>query len=285
MTKLDRLWETLEAVSDLAATDLEWRWRLGTDYGFAKAFLVSRGQTAGSYPCPAQGHHGHRHRIIHDGDGDYAGACEFCGESSHSQDDVCIYGFNATKLGKIVASAFGLQPADGDVPDVVKTYRVGTYVPRVGRRVPVFLTLQTRRKGFQGAADRIAAIETGPFILMAPTATLFQPESESILKRRNAYFVSLQEVLEVNGHRQIASAVTIEQALDGSKRRRARRGRPQLTATERRRYEKLWRGWEEVRGKAGMKMSEYCSQKGITPKQLESIGRQVRRARRSSSAV
>jgi len=285
VTKLDRLWGTLEAVPDLAATDLEWKWRLGADYGFAKAFLVSRGQIAESYPCPSQGQHGHRHRIIHDGDDRYAGVCDFCEETSHSQADVCIHGFNAAKLGKSVASAFGLQPADGDVPDAVKTYRIGTYAPRVGRRVPVFLTLQTRRKGFQGAADRIAAIENGPFILMAPTATLFQPESETILKRRNAYFVSLQEVLEVNGRRQIAAVMTIEQALDGSRKRRAKRGRPQLTSAERRRYEKLWRGWEDVRGKAGMKMSEYCAQKDITPKQLESIGRQVRRARRSSSAV
>ena len=284
MTRLDRLWKALEAVPDLAATDLEWKWRLGTNYGLVKPFLVPRGQIAGSYPCPVHGQHGHRHRIIRDGDDHYAGVCEFCGESSHGRDDVCIHGFNAVKLGRSVVSAFGLQPADRDVSDVSKTYRIGTYVPRVGRRVPVFLTLQTRRKGFQGAVDRVAAIETGPFIFMAPTATLFQPESETILKHRRAYFVSLQEVLQVNNFREIASAVTIEEALEGSRKRRVKRGRPPLTAAERRRYEKLWSEWENVRGKAGMKMSEYCAHVHITPKELESIGRQVRRARQLSSA-
>jgi hypothetical protein len=283
VTKLDRLWQALEAVPDLAATNLEWKARLGDDYGFAATFLVSRNEVGGSYPCPVHGNHGHRHRIVSDGDDDYTGICEFCGEVSHGRDDVYIYAVNTSRLGKAVAAAFKLQVVEGEVAGVAKTFRVGTYVPKIGCRIPVFLTLQCRRDAFQKATDRVAAIEKKSFILMAPTSRLFQPESETALRSASAHFIALNEVVEVNRRKQLASVATIEQAIGRLAKRP--RGRRKLSAAEYRRYERLWSGWETIRGKGGMTMPEYCEEKDVTLKKLESMGRHVRRARRQNLAA
>lgn len=196
-----RFWSTLESLPGLAAPAVEWRHLLGPEFESVKGLLRPAQRLATACRSLKPGRYC-VHQIVDHGDGRYVAVCQDgCEPVTLSEPDIVIYEMDLPALTRAVANAFGLREEPSAVEALTGTTRLGTYVPYAGFRFPVYLTIRMEPDEFRQVVVGLLARDGEPFVLLAPTRCLCKPESEGLLKQREACFLVLSETMAVDEHK------------------------------------------------------------------------------------
>lgn len=197
-----QLWQAFESVPGLANVDAEWTMLTGPDAGVLRSFLRPNGGLAACIPCPLPKGCGCAHEIIVHGDDDIVAVCRCeaqCPTISVTRSDIILYEVNRSAFGKAIATALQLVVDEAPVDGLHHTQRIGFYSPFAGHRFPVVLTLQCEPDDMKAVVESLVAAADKPFIVVAPTGRLTSPAIDASLKRRNAMFLAMEDVIDIDG--------------------------------------------------------------------------------------
>ncbi len=201
--KPSRIWRAFEAAPGLARAAVEWQRLLGPEFEKLRPHLRARQQPATSVPCPAKRSCGCYHGVISHGHDDLVAVCRCegrrCPTISVARADVVVYEVHAGGLGAAIAVALGAKAEHRTLGGLHATWHVGTYAPRAGVRLPLYLAIHDDPKDFHQAVTTLAATDPGPFVLIAPTEAAWKPEHHELLRGKNARFLALAEFMDWNG--------------------------------------------------------------------------------------
>lgn len=137
--QLERFWQALEQIPDLAAVSGEWKALLGGDYTLASRFLRPTNRIARSARSTVPGR-----TCVHEirpWEGEYLSVCpDDCDTAKLPRGEVVIHRFDTAAFGREVAKALGLEVLPPElIPNLSGVWRIGAYVPLSGYRFPVCL--------------------------------------------------------------------------------------------------------------------------------------------------
>lgn len=201
--KPSRIWRAFEAAPGLARAAVEWQRLLGPEFEKLRPHLRARQQPATSVPCPAKRSCGCYHRVVNHAHDDLAAVCRCedrrCPTVRVTRADVVVYEVHPSGFGAAIAGVLGAKAEDRTVEGIPATWQVGTYSPRVGTGIPLYLTIQIGPRELSAAAEGLLARIDKPFVLLSPTEVDWKPESEDLMRRGRARFLALAEILDWNG--------------------------------------------------------------------------------------
>lgn len=199
---LSQMWRALESPPGLIRSAADWKRLLGADYEVAKKFLRIREGLATSIPCHATPPCGCDHAVIVHSPDDIVSVCRCspkrCSTISINRLDAVIYEVNLSEFGAAIADALSIKHEERSVDGLSMTWQIGTYVPRIGLRIPLFLTVQNDSEDFKHSVTSLIAVGNSPFVLLAPTEDYWRPEYDSLLRGKNARFLALSDILNWN---------------------------------------------------------------------------------------
>lgn len=201
--KPSRIWQAFESPAGLARSAAEWRRLLGPELERLRPHLRARQKLATSIPCPAKRSCGCYHGVVSHGHDDLVAVCRCddrrCSTTAVARADVVVYEVHASGLGAAIAGAFGAKAESRAIGTLQGTWHVGTYAPRPGLRLPLYLAMHGDPKDFDQIVTALAASDPGPFVLLAPTETAWKPEHHDLLRTKKARFLALADALDWNG--------------------------------------------------------------------------------------
>jgi hypothetical protein len=199
-----RLWSTLEDLPGLAAPALEWRERLGTEFGQIGRLLRPTGELARSVDCPSPGGNGCPRRVVDHGNGEIIAVCgdvpRNCDDITLTRSDIVIYRIEEKLLCEETAKALDLSaPTEVDAGQR-GIFHVGDFEPIAGMRFPVYLGIQIKPDSLESLAIRLWGASSMPFILITPTRRHVELDLAEKLAGWKARTAALADLLERNGH-------------------------------------------------------------------------------------
>jgi len=121
-----------------------------------------------------------------------------CDTFQLTKSDIIIYELNRPMLHRAIIEALSLEPAQIEIPSVRRTTQIGYYSPRSGVKCPVFLTIQTEPENYRSVISVLAARNSEPFIIIAPTINLVPPDVLEILGLKKSALFTLSDMLTVD---------------------------------------------------------------------------------------
>ncbi|MHB9038977.1 MAG: hypothetical protein ACYC64_20250 [Armatimonadota bacterium] len=195
-------WYACDMLVGPSAVVAEWRQLAGDEYEAAKVFLRPMQELARSYPCTRSYPCGCCHRVVIHNDDDIVAVCtcedQDCDRIRLTKSDIVPYELDRQALYRAMAKSMPLEVKGADVPNLHWTAQVGSYIPSKGFRLPVFLTTQIDSRCFRNVVHNLLISDREPFMLMAPTSNLCEPDCMELLKDRCAVFVALSDVFVVD---------------------------------------------------------------------------------------
>ncbi|MHB9036382.1 MAG: hypothetical protein ACYC64_06920 [Armatimonadota bacterium] len=195
-------WYACDMLVGPSAVEAEWRQLAGDEYEAGKAFLRPMQELARSYPCTRSYPCGCCHRVVIHSDDDIVAVCtcedQDCDRIRLTKSDIIPYELDRNALYRAMAKSMPLEVKGADVPHLHWTTQVGNYIPSKGFRLRIFLTTQIDSRGFHNVVLNLLTRDREPFILMAPTSNLCEPDCMELLKDRRAVFVALSDVFVVD---------------------------------------------------------------------------------------
>ena len=191
MADVSRLWRCLEDLRGLVAVPAGWRARLDGEFEAVHgAFLRGRPEAAASFPCPHEC--GCFHEVVrHDG-GRIVGVCRCeswnCDDIPLTEEDLVLLELNWSRLGRALASAFGLDPKEAafGVPGAMQIGSFG------GAGLPIVLSIQHEPGEFRAALTELAVRLREGFIVLSPTSRGCDVRSKELLASAKAGFFDLE---------------------------------------------------------------------------------------------
>ncbi len=197
MPPLTKLWQAIENVPGAAAVMADWRARLGEEVALVRSLLQATDQFAESFPDSDDPHSSYR-VVMHAPD-DFVGVHDSGGATiALEKRDVLIYRIDQRRIGSSVAAAFGFEVVEATVDGVPHTARIGTFRPFAGFAFPVYFAIPLESTDLMHAIEVVSSQSDNPFIMVAPTARRLRPTAETLLKQRNACFLTLAESITTN---------------------------------------------------------------------------------------
>ena len=200
--RVKNFWSACEAITVPATVEIEWKQFAGEQYDAARVFLRPMQELATRYPCMRSYTCGCDHRIVVYNEDDIVAACacnpRTCDTFRLTKSDIIIYELDRSAIYKAMAKTLPIDIQVTDIPHLRWTNQVGFYTPHKGFRLPVFLTVQTEPKDFRNVVLDLLVRNRGPFILMAPTHDLCEPDSRELLDSRRVVFLALSDVFKVD---------------------------------------------------------------------------------------
>jgi hypothetical protein len=189
---VSRSWQSLEAIPSQAAVAAEWNRWLGRDADlFRSAFLRRNGREARSYPCPRDC--GCAHQVVKHGDGAIVAVCQCdtnrCDDIPLQPADIAVYELNRQKLGRALAAALDATARETDL-GIPGTVQVAVYGDDA---VPVILAFANDREAFLRCVTGLVARLRDCFILLAPTDSMLDGNSQEALKNAGAVFLPIEK--------------------------------------------------------------------------------------------
>ena len=208
--KQKSFWSACEMIIGPAAVELEWKQLAGGEYEGAKVFLRPMQELATRYPCMRSYICGCDHRVVIHSEDDIVGVCtcnpQACETFRLTKSDIIIYELDRPMLHRTIVEALSLEPAEVEIPNVRWTTQMGYYSPRLGVRCPVVLTIQTEPADYRSVISVLAARNSEPFIIIAPTVNLLPPDVLEILSLRKSALFTLSDILTMHGSGRITAS-------------------------------------------------------------------------------
>ena len=142
-----------------------------------------------------------RRQVIESGDGFEA----ICGDTPVrckslrlSADEVIVHKLDVEAFGGQLSRLLGIERFSLSETGIEQTWGLGGYGPLASEAVPVYFTVPTGRDAFRRAVTELLALAEGPFVLLAPTSKVATLPTLEKLRRREAVFAALDDLLEVN---------------------------------------------------------------------------------------
>lgn len=189
---MSRSWQSLEAIPSQAAVAAEWNRWLGEDADlFRSAFLRRNGREARSYPCPRNC--GCAHQVVKHGDGAIVAVCQCepnrCDDILLQPADIAVYELNRQKLGRALAAALDATAREADL-GIPGSVQIAVYGDDA---VPVILAIINKREAFLRCVTGLVARLRDRFVLLAPTDSMLDGNSQEALKNAGAVFLPIEK--------------------------------------------------------------------------------------------
>lgn len=198
-----KIWQAFETPAGLARAAADWQSSLGTHFEAIKPFLRAKKGLAAVVPCPVRPPCDCDHGVVEHGRDDLVAVCRCepkrCQTAPINRLDAVIYEVDRVALGAAIAKALDAKIEKSPTIDPRRALRIGTFEAQSGYSLPVFLTIQSDEAEMERVADTLATDEERPFILSAPTGTLWTPDLDKLLRRHKGRFIALSDVLSING--------------------------------------------------------------------------------------
>jgi len=192
--KVERFWQALEHVPDLAAVQAEWRVLLDDEYDLIRPLLIPTPRLAGSIKSAVPGR-----CCVHDirrFKGEYLAVCpDGCDTVTLTRADIVIHKLDVPAFCRQLAEALGLEAAPAEaLPHVPKVITIGAYVPYSGRRFTACLAVVGEPDEMRQTVE-VLAKDGRPFILLAPTRGAFNRACAEGVNRTQSCVIVLAETL------------------------------------------------------------------------------------------
>lgn len=185
-------WHILEDVPAHSAAAADWELHLGGDYPAAReAFLQKAKRKALSVQCPHI--EGCTHELKPRGDG-YVAKCKDddgpgCDDFLVSADAAEVLEVNLPRLGAAIAGALKCNAKDAKL-GLGRTRQIASLG---SAPLPILLTVQHDKDGFDEVVARLVAKLPKGFVLLSPTSRFCTATATDLLGRVNAGFFTLDE--------------------------------------------------------------------------------------------
>jgi len=197
-------------LSDLPAVEFKWKQLAGEEYEAGKVFLRPMQELATRYPCLRSYTCGCDHRVVIHSEDDIVATCtcnpQACETFRLTKSDIIIYELDRSILHKSVAEALSLEPTKAETPNMHGAAQIGFYSPRPGARFSVFLTIHAEPEDYRSTIFALAAKNSEPFIVVAPTADLLPPDSLEILSLKKSALFTLSDMLVMDNSGKMAAS-------------------------------------------------------------------------------
>lgn len=207
-------WAACERLSGPAAVELQWRQLAGDEYDAAKVLLRPMQELASYYPCTRSYPCGCYHRVVVHSDDDIVAVCtcdpQMCERVHITKSDIIVYELDRPALHKTIVDALSIEPKEAQVPYLKGTTHVGVYSPHVGCNLPVYLAIRMEPHDFQHIVFSLAANSQEPFVLIAPTGNLCEPDCLELLEQKDSLFLVLSDLLIFNDGAVIVNVECVE---------------------------------------------------------------------------
>jgi hypothetical protein len=183
-------WSALEAIAGPCAVTAIWREHLGDTYdAFAPAYLKPLPETVRSFPCPSEC--GCWHRVQPGDNGTFIGHCRCrnstCAPLTITRLDVTPFELKRLKLARELCRALHIDSKPSEFP-FYNTLQIGSWS---ADNVPALFTIQGERQALRALISEAAIRFQKPYILLAPTASSLDGQSQQLLANAKAAFFAL----------------------------------------------------------------------------------------------
>jgi hypothetical protein len=216
MKSLGPFWQAMEKVPGLVAVMEDWKRLTGPDYRFLQGSLRPNGETANSYPCPLPGDGcGCRHAIVRHGPNDIVAVCQCdprrCEPLPVSPEETRLHELDTTLLGNMVASALGVTPNVHFIAGLHATWQITTHRQSQGRRIPVYITIQTEPADLYHTVESLVVRNPTPFLLFTPTHERHEPRSLELLQARDCHCLALSDTVGLDENTHVLASRSLEE--------------------------------------------------------------------------
>ena len=195
MKPLRKFWLALDALVSPVASHAEWKQRLEDELPRAKLLLSLEDRISASVPVPGDPHSWYR--VERRPEGEYFGINDRTGDQvSLSKQDVLVFRVDVSRLASVICAELAFEPHRVSMTNGVS--QIATFKPLAGFEYPVFLTLNLLPLDGRPVVEWLGLNTDGPFILCAPTSRRLRASDQTLLKRRGACFLALQDYLMIN---------------------------------------------------------------------------------------
>ena len=207
MQQLEYLWHALEERPRLRGVRQELKDSLGSEYDAAARFLCPSGEEAARYPCPFPSGPGCPRHIIKDA-GSIRAVCgctpKECSSTVLMRDDTQILQFDNARCGRSLQQLLGVLEATQDEAVDHDIVTLGIVREASSRRLPVVLLMPSSGVAAQALTAKIERKYRQGAILLTPTEYLIDPGTESRLLDSHFRWLTLSELLFIDGSRLVA---------------------------------------------------------------------------------
>ncbi len=197
---LRRFWSALEQVPGLAAVPSEWRCLLGDEYAAVERFLLPTQRIAGSVRTAGR-------TCVHEirrWKGEYLSVCpDGCDTVTLPREELVIHRIDVARLGREIADVLCLDaPTVEAVSRVAGTWPIADYIPYAGFRFAAYLVVSGEPDDINRGVDALCAVGE-PFILIAPSGSVFRQSTADAVKRAGSCFLALAELVGQDGDKKL----------------------------------------------------------------------------------
>lgn len=199
MRLLPRFWKALDDVPGHATDALDWRQRLGDEFGLVKRYLRPTGEIVEAVDCPSPGGDGCPRHVVHLSAGRLRAVCgcspSVCETVDLAGDDIAVLLVDRVRLAVDLVAALG-GIADPLVPDRGLVKEIGQYAVAAGLSAPILLV--TRYPGERlTASDLPGVLGDARVIVLSPRAASLSTELRAMLRDRNHQLIDLETVIGI----------------------------------------------------------------------------------------
>ena len=209
MTRLVKLWRTLETLPNLSATRTEWKLKTGEGYAIVERLLKPTGRSADVVPCLNERLGMHYHDIVEYTDGSaqavFVDEFQDCPPFLVERHERAIMTPDMSSLCRQICLALGLAPRTQMLSLPHGVYEVGCYYPLEAFRFPVFLALMPATSRIEESLYAVAALYGDPFIFFTATPAFLSDRALTLISSRNILALALSDCLLVSEGRLTAA--------------------------------------------------------------------------------
>jgi hypothetical protein len=209
MTKLVKLWRTLETLPNLSATRAEWKLKTGEGYAIVEGLLKPTGRNADVIPCSNERLGMHYHSVVEYEDGSaqavFIDEFQDCPSFPVEPHERAIVTPDMAGLCGRICLWLGLDSKIQALSLPLGIYAIGCYYPLEAFRFPVFLALKPTVFEIESALHAVAALQDDPFIFLTATSARLSDRALTLISSRNVLVRALSDCLLVSEGRMIAA--------------------------------------------------------------------------------
>lgn len=195
----------------------DWQSAFGTEFHLVMPFLKPTARQARSYPCPSQPPCECRH-VVRETDWGLMAICTCgpgeCDATRIEPKDLMVYALDRAELGSAICHALGFAQVGGAAYSTLGLQEIGSYgdsgntlkrelqtsgIHEIGSygdsASPVYLAF-ARHGALLIELEKLFATRPAPFVLLTPTLTAYNAQTNSALQRHGSAQVALSAVLE-----------------------------------------------------------------------------------------
>lgn len=190
-----RFWSAIESITGRAAVAEEWRRLMGDEFERCADLLPTSNDVSAGFPAVGRGL---PYAVVRHGPDDFVAVPPDGGPTfSLTRADVLVRRLDVRKLSKLVAGAWGFDPAFEELPGYADAWRIGHHRPIHGDAIPAWLCVPLETADLRRFLSESAARHRGGYVVAIPTRRKLSQSIDEFLDATGGFPIVLQETVTI----------------------------------------------------------------------------------------